>query len=216
MARSIALLAVLAGAAVAADSSSTMSVMLVGENGPVYGSVLGADSTAVTFKAGCGTDEACDDIWEGKTVKQGPSTFSIAGGATKVGTATGGLDCALDPKVNLASCTVTLSAEDKDGHHAHSKAQTVLSNYQQVMFPVTLTAGLEKFSSASAATPASAASGPSSTISASASGRSGQSSASASSSASSSRTDSAARAPAATQKAVLAGVAAIVGGAMAL
>ncbi|KAG5979103.1 hypothetical protein E4U43_006945 [Claviceps pusilla] len=56
--------------------------------------------------------------------------------------------CKLDPSADMATCTAVVSTEN----HAIFSAQTVLSGYASMMFPATITAGADKLTASAGAT----------------------------------------------------------------
>jgi hypothetical protein len=76
MARSLALLA-LAGAVVAAQSTTVSLLLPYGDAQTIVASVVAADSTATTYLFGCapGTDSNDCGYPSSQTVTQGPSTW---------------------------------------------------------------------------------------------------------------------------------------------
>lgn len=91
MVRSLALLAALAGAAFAADSTTTVSLLLpMLDPQKLVGSVVKADSAVTTFVIDCPAGEPAEScgLAGPQTILQGPSTWamSIALSASDSGT----------------------------------------------------------------------------------------------------------------------------------
>ncbi|POR38817.1 Uncharacterized protein TPAR_00998 [Tolypocladium paradoxum] len=232
MARSLALLAALAGAAVAADSTTTLSLLV-----PFYdvhslglvGSIVGANSAVTTFAVGCapGTPRmSCDVPGPGSlTFLQGPSTWvQLLVHSDGISTYTLDTNCKFDPAQDVATCHNSVSQQDRDGT-LQSETATVMTGYSSLMIPVTITAGVEKLSAAPGAT----AAGINTNSAPTASTQAGTDTTSSptftltpagtskgTSAASTPTKSSNAAGPMVTQNAVLAGVAAVVGGAMML
>ncbi|GAB0131564.1 hypothetical protein EsDP_00000029 [Epichloe bromicola] len=206
MARSLVLIAALAGAALAADTT-TVQIFALGDNRPIVGSVIHADATATTLSV----NDRSNSAW-GAIVTQGPSTckWNVQVPAeTGTGVISLGANCKLDPAKDEARCTVsTTSGSD-------SVIGQITTKYSESMRPVQITAGAEKLTAANtndASVSASASATPAPTASGSTSGNTvSKTSAEASSS-----TGTNAAGPMVTQNAVWAGVAAVVGGALAL
>jgi hypothetical protein len=77
MLRTLPLLALLAGSAIAADTT-TIKLIVLGDESPFVGSVINADSTATTVALKCapGTpSENCGLPPDGATITQGESTW---------------------------------------------------------------------------------------------------------------------------------------------
>lgn len=120
--------------------------------------------------------------------------------------------CALTSSKNEASCTVSETQSDSETHGSSTKTG-IMTGYSSDLQAVTIIAGLEKLSNGAGATATTASStkGASSSGAKSTGGASQSSSSGAASSASGSKTATPNAAPAVTQQAVLAGVAAVVG-----
>ncbi|GJN80913.1 hypothetical protein VFPFJ_00857 [Purpureocillium lilacinum] len=235
MARSLAALlaAAVAGAAgvAAADGSTTTIPVLLPmfDKQKLVGSVVDADSTLTTFAVACAPGVKADECgFPGTfTVLQGPSTWSLSlgvsmGDDTDVTVATQDSNCKFDAAKDVATCVGSLT-ERVSNSDMHTTVSEVITGYKTLMIPVTVTAGVDKLSAApgatqtgSQATPTgTAASTMSTAASATASGSGSKTGSSASATGSPSSTTNAAG-PMVTQNAVLAGVAAVVGGAMML
>ncbi|KJZ69351.1 hypothetical protein HIM_11252 [Hirsutella minnesotensis 3608] len=164
MVRQLALLAAGVSCAVALDaghsSNTTIQVLNVSDGLPKYGSVIGADSKAVTYVATCGRNEGCDNFLNGDTVKQGPTTFSAGQVRSLVGNdgsihTTNGVECALNSQLNQASCQYYRIETDQRGKVTRSSTNQILTGYLGNMRNVTLTAGVESLTDAPGASPSS-------------------------------------------------------------
>ncbi|UNI21849.1 hypothetical protein JDV02_007801 [Purpureocillium takamizusanense] len=240
MARSLAALlaatTALAGAALAADSGSSSTTTVVPVLFPLFdkqdlvGSVVDAEPKLTTFAVACAPGVKPEDCgFPGTfTVLQGPETWSLSFGVSmSLGdsstVAAQDANCKLDAAKDVATCVATESQLDGETTMQTSTSE-VLTGYKSLMIPVTVTAGLDKLSApapgatqtdaqakpTTGASSTGASTGASASVSATASG----SGAAAKSSSASSTTTTNAAGPAVTQNAVLAGVAAVVGGAM--
>ncbi|KAM4064518.1 hypothetical protein HRG_005115 [Hirsutella rhossiliensis] len=142
MTRSLALLAALAGAALAADHSHTsVDVLLFGSSANnLVASVVDADSTATTLAINCdprARSRDCNrrDTW---TIVQGPRTFSghldhkMRDGNNRANRVE--VSCQLDPNRNTASCN----------YANQNQASTILNDYMRYMTPVRVTDGADK------------------------------------------------------------------------
>ncbi|KAK2606125.1 hypothetical protein QQS21_003520 [Conoideocrella luteorostrata] len=210
MARSLALLAALAGAAIAAETT-TINMIVMGDKSPFVGSVIKADSSATTVHVQCPKNtpsESCGLPPDGATITQGASTWQWNWGFSDsvLGVFTQNANCKLEPAKDLASCTVV-----KTSASVTQSTQTVESGYSSIMYPVTITDGADKLSAAPGA-------GATNTIAVSptASVTSGSGGASKTSAGAAATSTNAAAGPMVTRNAVLAGVAAAVGGVLAL
>ncbi|KAG5988845.1 hypothetical protein E4U52_006192 [Claviceps spartinae] len=125
----------------------TIPILFFGDEFPMVGSVIASGTSAVTLSVQCSaglTSEKCGlPGGGGLTITQGSTTWGLryegpmeTGGTNIVGTE----DCKLDPVADAATCTANASFQ---GTAMDSK--TVLSGYKHMMYPVTITAGAEKF-----------------------------------------------------------------------
>ncbi|EFY87547.1 hypothetical protein J3458_002151 [Metarhizium acridum] len=213
------LLAALAGSAVAAETT-TVKILVLGDESPLVGSVVNADSSATTFAVQCPSGTPSDECGlppDGATITQGESTWQWNYGMSnsELGVFTQKANCKLDPSKDVAACSVEIT----EGSQVTS-SETTESGYKTSMFPVTITAGADKLS---ASPRASATNGGSNSVSETAAGKTTQASKTSSAGevgkpgeAAATSTTGKNAAPAVTQNAVLAGVAAIVGGVLAI
>ncbi|KAJ6444421.1 Mitogen-activated protein kinase HOG1 [Purpureocillium lavendulum] len=225
MARSLALLAALAGAAVAADSTTTVPVLLPWfDKQEFVGSIVDADSKITTIAIACAPNVAPDECgYPGTfTVQQGASTWSLSLGLsasfeTDVAAATQDASCKLDPDNDVASCVASVT-QNVSNSEMRTTTSEVLTGYKTYMIPVTVTAGVDKLSAAPGASETGSQATPTATgantLSTAASATSSGSKTGSNASATSSPTSTNAAGPMVTQNAVLAGVAAVVGGAL--
>ncbi|KAK8931899.1 hypothetical protein VCV18_000428 [Metarhizium anisopliae] len=196
------LLAALASSAVAAETT-TVKILVLGDESPFVGSVVNVDSSATTFAVQCPSGTPSDECGlppGGATITQGET------------------NCKLDPSKDVAACKI----EFTEGSQVTSSEVTE-SGYKTSMFPVTITAGADKLS---ASPGASATNGGSNSASETATAKTTQASKTSKTSstgeagqpgeAAATSTTGKNAAPAVTQNAVLAGVAAIVGGVLAM
>ncbi|KFG83900.1 hypothetical protein MANI_016816 [Metarhizium anisopliae] len=216
------LLAALAGSAVAAETT-TVKILVLGDESPFVGSVVNVDSSATTFAVQCPSGTPSDECGlppGGATITQGESTWqwSLGMSNSEMGVLTQKANCKLDPSKDVAACKI----EFTEGSQVTSSEVTE-SGYKTSMFPVTITAGADKLS---ASPGASATNGGSNSASETATAKTTQASKTSKTSstgeagqpgeAAATSTTGKNAAPAVTQNAVLAGVAAIVGGVLAM
>ncbi|KAM0563705.1 hypothetical protein ACHAPJ_001436 [Fusarium lateritium] len=226
MARSLALLAGVV-AAVAAQTTTVNFLLPLYDRQALEGSVVAVKDGATTIAIHCpkGADSNDCGILSTDTVVGGPSTMHLtysmhADPEYDVGEAKQDYDCKLDPKNDMATCSVT-QVEILSGSTKTTKMTTAQGGYKTMLLPITVTAGVNKLNAsddddASAAPGASATdSEPTSASKPKATGAQATESADATTSSDAAATpansDNAAG-PAVTQNAVLA-VAAVVGGA---
>ncbi|KAL7915852.1 hypothetical protein GGI35DRAFT_473178 [Trichoderma velutinum] len=231
MARSLALLAF--SSAVMAAQSTTVSLLLpFADPQPLVGSVIAVGSAATTYAYGCPSENADDCGFIGsQTVTQGPSTwdytmtYSDEGEGSLV---TEGGNCKLFTANDSASCSMFFAQEA--GSSATSTARTGVQPFLTFQLPVTITAGLEKLKATPGATATDGSTAAPTNTGASQAAPSGSSSTtlarqtSAASTGNSTRTATSTAGPHSTnaagiinaQNGLLAGVAALVGGAMML
>ncbi|KAJ9138135.1 hypothetical protein NKR23_g8778 [Pleurostoma richardsiae] len=213
--------ALLLSAPAAAQSTSVVSLLLPGfDSQTILASVISVEATATQYFIACPTDEDASEcgIGPGATLVEGPSTYELH--MTETGVFTADVSCAIAS--DTAVCTSSLNEATLDASSIDADAtggvQTVtdLSSYT---IPVTITAGLDKLSSGSGASETTS-SGTAASTGASGSGSSVRptetvgSAAATGSLAAASSSQSTGGVPRATQNAMLAGVAAVVGGVM--
>ncbi|KND93090.1 hypothetical protein TOPH_02286 [Tolypocladium ophioglossoides CBS 100239] len=229
MARALALLAALAGAALAAGSTTTVSLLLpLMDPQKIVGSVVKADSTITTFAFACAPDtpaESCG-LPGSQTLAQGPSTWimTLALNGKDSGAYTQDVNCKLDAAKDVATCHASVSQQDPSSGTFQSEASSVLTGYSSLLLPVTITAGVDKLTATPGATARGTNTNAAPTASTQAAGSGTGSSPTSTQTgtnkgtlpASTSTSSGNAAGPMVTQKAVLAGVAAVVGGAMML
>ncbi|KHN95830.1 uncharacterized protein MAM_06192 [Metarhizium album ARSEF 1941] len=211
MVRAVSFVAVLAGSAMAAETT-TVSFLVPGDKSPLVGSVVNVDSSATTLAVHCPSGTPSDECGLpqiGATITQGESTWEWNYGMSQsqLGVFTQKANCKLDPSKHVAACTIDVTAASEG-----TSTQTTVTGYETSMYPVTITAGAEKLS---ASPGGSARNGGSNSTSATATAAS-TASATGGSGTAAATTTTRNLAPAMTQNAVLAGVAAIVGGVLVL
>ncbi|KAK0714878.1 hypothetical protein B0H67DRAFT_644694 [Lasiosphaeris hirsuta] len=222
-ASALLLLPVLAGLTVAQTTTVVTLALPFADSQDIHASVIGAGSAATTFSLACpsGTDDTDCGLGEGMTVTEGPSTLAYH--------YTRGEEFHITVHCAITGDDATCAADYSSGSSTELETETIAdwAGYRTV--PVTVTAGMEKLKSGSGSNPSSATptiSASLNTVSSTAV-KSGDTletaptgtatgtglGAGAGAGATSSST---AGVPRITQHAVLAGVAAVVGGAMML
>ncbi|UKZ85255.1 uncharacterized protein TrAFT101_001124 [Trichoderma asperellum] len=242
MARSLALLA-LASGAMAAQSTVVSLLLPYGDVQKIDASIIGADSTATTYLFGCPKGEDSNDCGfpTSQTVTQGPSTWIYTETASAdpadetgfSGSEVQGGQCKLNTKADVADCTMYMTATFTGAVTSTTSATTM--SFLDLQTPVTITAGLDKLNAAPGATATDASTTAPASTDASSTGSSTGSSAGSSTTGTAqttlakhtstgTQTASSSAKPTSTnaagfvssQNGLLAGVAAIVGGAMML
>ncbi|KAJ6779857.1 hypothetical protein PWT90_00854 [Aphanocladium album] len=208
----LALVAAAVAPAAAADNVVTSLLLPYNDPNDFVASVANVDQTATTFVYTCAGSVSPDDCGMDQpgTIVQGPSTWqmTLSNSNSEDGAYSMSANCALTSSKNQASCTIVATYSDTETHGSSSTIG-MTTGYISELLPVTITGGLDKLSGGAVptATTASPTSGGKSTGSASHSSSSGASS----TTGGSKSTSSPNAAPAATQHALLAGVAAVVG-----
>ncbi|KAM0255004.1 hypothetical protein ACHAQJ_006232 [Trichoderma viride] len=145
MARSLALLA-LASAAMAAQSTTVSLLLPYGDAQALVASVIAADSTATTYLFGCAPGTDSDDCGypSSETVTQGPSTWIYTASYTGDDgeNAIQGGHCKLNTKANAADCTMWATMT-VTGSVSSTTAATTMT-FLEAQNDVTVTAGLDK------------------------------------------------------------------------
>ncbi|KAI5463229.1 hypothetical protein BGZ63DRAFT_186898 [Mariannaea sp. PMI_226] len=221
MTRSLALLALI-GAAAAAQTTTVSVFLPMFDEQALVASVIAADADKTTYLIGCphGTDSSdCGVAPGGQTIVYGPKTFALdyAYKGDDQGDYKEHIDCNLQPAKDSLTCSVSVS-QSYDGTQSESSTVMATSGYLELLFPVTVTAGAEKLNAASTAAstlstvaaPASTTGAADATATATNTDTSKDSSAAATPSSTASGNAAGAKA---TQNAVLAGAAVLVGGA---
>ncbi|KAK1252990.1 hypothetical protein MKX08_004177 [Trichoderma sp. CBMAI-0020] len=159
MARSLALLA-LASGALAAQSTTVALLLPYADIQTIDASIIGADSTATTYLVGCpkGEDSSDCGFATSQTITQGPSTwiytatFSAdpADETDISGSEVQGGQCKLNTKADNADCTMYMTATFTGAVTSTTSATTM--TFLDVQTPVTVTAGLEKLKAAPGST----------------------------------------------------------------
>ncbi|KAF4463385.1 hypothetical protein FALBO_9797 [Fusarium albosuccineum] len=228
MARSLALLAV-AAAAVGAQTTTVDIFLPIVDKQPLDASIVGGSAEATTFAIHCPKGTPSDEcgLPGTQTVIAGPSTvhytYSVEGDGDEYGYMTQDLQCSLDSKRDMATCSITM-AQEISGSEESQVTTTSAKGYLEFVVPVTVTAGFANLKSASAGdddasagasatdSESTGASKPKATGAAATDAVESTSAAGSDAAATPVSTDNAAG-PMVTQNAVLAGVAAVVGGA---
>ncbi|RFU75211.1 hypothetical protein TARUN_7015 [Trichoderma arundinaceum] len=155
MARSLALLA-LSSAVMAAQSTTVDLLLPFADIQSLVGSVIAADSTATTYAYGCPSGTPSDDCgFDGiQTITQGPSTwvYSTTYTPDMGGTYIQGGHCKLNTAADAASCTVYATQTDETGSVLATSSAGV-STFLNLQIPVTVTAGLDKLNATPGASP---------------------------------------------------------------
>ncbi|KAM0328142.1 hypothetical protein ACHAQA_005548 [Verticillium albo-atrum] len=217
----LALLALL-GAAVAEDVVVTVIMPLFYQPGYIGASVIDVSEDATTFALGCQSQVPKTEcaITEAVTLVAGPSTMAMTAVLAYESTEipiTMTAECEIDVAANEATCTQyqTLATES-------SVETTVIPDIASFSSPLTITAGTEKLTDVPGAEASATASGSAAETSSTPTGSASESAATEDSAstaggeATTTTDDGNAALPRMTQNAVLAGVAAVVGGAMML
>ncbi|TQV98859.1 hypothetical protein V2A60_007443 [Cordyceps javanica] len=222
------LLAVVAAAATpvaAADPIVTSLFLPLNDPQEFVATVLNVDGSATTYAVTCASDVETQDCGMNThaTIVQGPSTWQMSlSQSDEEGMIAVTAACALTPSRNVASCTISETESDSSTQTSNTSTGATTS-YSSDLQAVTLISGLDKLtggmptpSSAASTGSGASSSGPQSTAGPSQASSSGgaaasSSSSAAASSASGSKTGTPNAAPAPTQPALLAGVAAVVG-----
>ncbi|KAL7921199.1 hypothetical protein ACQKWADRAFT_314248 [Trichoderma austrokoningii] len=230
MARSLALLA-LASGALAAQTTTVSLLLPYGDAQKIDASIIGADSTATTYLFGCPKGEDSSDCGfpVSQTVTQGPSTWIYSATLTAdpadetglSGTEVDGGECKLNTKADVAECTMSMSATVTGSTTSMTTVTTM--TFLDIQTPVTVTAGLDKLQAAPGSTATEASTTAPASTDASSTG-SAQSTTLAKHTSTGTQTGSSTSKPTSTNAAgivnsqggLLAGVAAIIGGAMML
>ncbi|KAG5921128.1 hypothetical protein E4U42_005963 [Claviceps africana] len=147
----LAILAFATSAVSAAQPTPTLQLLFLGDKNPMVASVVADTAAAVTLAVQCPPGTASEDCGlppEGVTITQGPKTWGLSLVVpAETGTISMCQNCKLDPAAADATCTVVSSS----GIYSAS-SQAVLSDYTQMMYPVIITAGAEKLTATSGAT----------------------------------------------------------------
>ncbi|EHK43382.1 uncharacterized protein TrAtP1_001375 [Trichoderma atroviride] len=159
MARSLALLA-LASGALAAQSTTVGLLLPYADIQTIDASIIGADSTATTYLVGCpkGEDSSDCGFATSQTITQGPSTwiytatFSAdpADETDLSGSEVQGGSCKLNTKADAADCTMYMTATVTGSVTSTTSATTM--TFLDVQTPVTVTAGFDKLKAAPGST----------------------------------------------------------------
>ncbi|KAG5663021.1 hypothetical protein KAF25_000957 [Fusarium avenaceum] len=161
MARSLALLAGVL-ATVAAQTTTVEFLLPMYDPQPLEGSVVAVKGGATTIAIHCpaGTDSSDCGVQGTSTVVGGPSTMEMHYTMTPdVDGFDGGeikqdMRCKLDPKKDMAYCTVEQVAVLSDITSSTSTA-TSESGYKSMLIPITVTAGVNKLNGGGDASPTS-------------------------------------------------------------
>ncbi|KAF5027529.1 hypothetical protein F66182_346 [Fusarium sp. NRRL 66182] len=148
MARSLALLAA-AVVAVAAQTTTVDFLLPLYDPQPLEGSVVAVKDGATTLAINCpkSADSSECGLVSRETVVGGPSTmhvtYSIPAMDEEYGAASQDFQCKLDPKKDIASCSVTV-VQTVNGSVATTSTAVVNSGYKSALIPITVTAGVNK------------------------------------------------------------------------